>query len=381
GSPPWTPPNPLTVQRRAYALMQGQEDPMPPAQQIGAGRFTLNLLQTIDACLAVSHSSRLSDCTDLMYALNPEVVEPPAVQPQTTSKAPIVAVNRGITTGQKRTPAAASGKGPQNRSYAVWVLVALSLMIVIGIFGYAITRDTAEELFQRGRTSATSPPAATDAPRDTAEELFQRGRTYAEGLGVPQNYREAVRLYRQSADQGNAEAQVSLGNMYSWGRGVSQNDGEAVRLYRQSADQGNAYAQFRLGYMYFWGRGVPQNYREAVRLYRLSADQGNAYAQFRLGYMYFWGRGVPQNDREAVRWYRLSAEKGLGRAQTNLGLMYVNGRGVIRDYIRAYAWLNLAAAAGHVVAAQSRSDVSSMMTAGQIAEAQRLSAELLDAEE
>jgi len=146
GSPPWTPPNPLTVQRRAYALMQGQEDPMPLAQQIGARRFTRNLLQTIDACLAVSHSSRLSGCTDLMYALNPEVVEPPAVQPQTTSKAPIIAVTRGITTGQKRTPAAESRKGPRNRSYAVWVLLALSLIIVIGIFGYAITRDAAQDL-------------------------------------------------------------------------------------------------------------------------------------------------------------------------------------------------------------------------------------------
>jgi len=45
---------------------------------------------------------------------------------------------------------------------------------------------------------------------------------YNEGLGVPQDYKEAVRLYRLAAEQGHAEAQYNLGQMYRQGLGVPQ---------------------------------------------------------------------------------------------------------------------------------------------------------------
>ena len=45
---------------------------------------------------------------------------------------------------------------------------------------------------------------------------------YARGLGVPQDYAEAVRWYRLAADQGHASAQVGLGSMYINGEGVPQ---------------------------------------------------------------------------------------------------------------------------------------------------------------
>ena len=58
---------------------------------------------------------------------------------------------------------------------------------------------------------------------------------------------------------------------------------EAVRLYRLSAEQGDAKAQFNLGNRYYNGQGVPQDYKEAVKWYRLSAEQGVAQAQYNLG--------------------------------------------------------------------------------------------------
>ena len=45
---------------------------------------------------------------------------------------------------------------------------------------------------------------------------------YKNGQGVPQDYKEVVRLYRLSAEQGDAEAQSSLGVMYCKGKGVPQ---------------------------------------------------------------------------------------------------------------------------------------------------------------
>ena len=67
---------------------------------------------------------------------------------------------------------------------------------------------------------------------------------------------------------------------------------EAVRLFRLSAEQGNKFAQNILGRMYDEGQGVLQDYEEAIRLFRLSAEQGHDAAQYNLGVMYSNGKGV-----------------------------------------------------------------------------------------
>ena len=85
---------------------------------------------------------------------------------------------------------------------------------------------------------------------------------------------------------------------------------EAVRLYRLSAKQGDADAQYNLGWMYDNGQGVPQDYKEAVRLYRLSAKQGDVDAQYNLGVAYDNGQGVPQDYVLAHMWFNLSVYNG-----------------------------------------------------------------------
>ena len=114
---------------------------------------------------------------------------------------------------------------------------------------------------------------------------------------------------RQRANAGDADAQNDLGLMYYNGEGVPQDYVEAVRWYRLSADQGLAAAQLNLGVMYDRGRGVPQDYVEAVRWYRLAVDQGFAAAQYNLGFMYDRGRGVPLDYVEALKWVTLAAAR------------------------------------------------------------------------
>ena len=45
---------------------------------------------------------------------------------------------------------------------------------------------------------------------------------YEKGIGVPQDDKEAVRLYRLAAEQGYADAQGNLGVMYVFGKGVTK---------------------------------------------------------------------------------------------------------------------------------------------------------------
>jgi TPR repeat protein len=74
----------------------------------------------------------------------------------------------------------------------------------------------------------------------------------------------AVQLWQPLGEQGNASVQYSLGSIYYEGRkGVPQDYTEAVRWWRLSAEQGLAEAPANLGVMYDNGRGVPQDYAEA----------------------------------------------------------------------------------------------------------------------
>ena len=98
----------------------------------------------------------------------------------------------------------------------------------------------------------------------------------------------------------------------------AKNYTEALRCYRQAADQGDPEGQVRLGNMYYDGKGVAKDYAEAVKWYRMAADQGYAWGQKNLGLSYEFGEGVKQDYAEAVKWYRNSAEHNYDKGQNNL---------------------------------------------------------------
>jgi len=120
---------------------------------------------------------------------------------------------------------------------------------------------------------------------------------------------ETARLFR-AAKAGDARAQYRIGARYYYGTGVPQNYAEAVRWYRQSAGQGNASAQYALGYCYYHGCGVAQDKSEAARWFRKAADQGYAWAETILGYMCSTGEDVPRDYAEGTRLFHKAAEQG-----------------------------------------------------------------------
>jgi S1-C subfamily serine protease/uncharacterized protein YecT (DUF1311 family) len=173
--------------------------------------------------------------------------------------------------------------------------------------------------------------AAIASPFTEGYEAWQRG-----------DYTEALKRYREGAEQGDAASQNALAASYYLGRGVPQDYAEAVKWYRKAAEQGDAGSQYLLGAMYAQGKGVPRDDAQAAKWYRKAAEQGEAEAQRYLGSMYYTGNAVPKDATEAVKWWRRAAEQGLAGAQYILGTMYAKGEGVPRDYVEAYKWIDLA---------------------------------------
>ena len=116
-----------------------------------------------------------------------------------------------------------------------------------------------------------------------------------------------------------------------------------VTFMRDSAEHGDATAQVNLGFWYAAGRGVPQDYAQAVAWYRKAADGGDARAEYLLGALYHDGHGVPKDYVQAAAWYLKAAAQGLAPAQVTLGVAYLAGEGVPQSYSESYFWLKVAA--------------------------------------
>ena len=73
-------------------------------------------------------------------------------------------------------------------------------------------------------------------------------------LPIPR-WAEAVQYYRRAAEQGNADAVAALGHAYANGLGVEQNNKTAVKLLTRAAEAGHPSGLYGLGYMYLTGNG------------------------------------------------------------------------------------------------------------------------------
>lgn len=134
--------------------------------------------------------------------------------------------------------------------------------------------------------------------------------------GLTENNSKAMELLIATATKGNVWSQYDLGEIYLGESAIDdipQNYKEAVKWFKLSADQGNTFAQGYMGDCYYKGLGVEKNYSEAVKWYRKAATDaefpiGSAMRQLSICYRY--GRGVPQDEAIANEWSKKAAEKG-----------------------------------------------------------------------
>ena len=114
-------------------------------------------------------------------------------------------------------------------------------------------------------------------------------------------------------------------------------------------------------------------------LKRFGEEPGAEIFLFYLGQRYDKGKGVLQDHKEAFRWFMKAAERGHAAAQTNVGVKYYNGNGTLQDHAKAHIWFNLAAANGNEAGKEYRDLSAEEMTSDQIADAQKMAREMVDA--
>ena len=123
-------------------------------------------------------------------------------------------------------------------------------------------------------------------------------------------YEATAKALRQSAEKGDVSAQFRLGQLYDEGVGVPQNSRQAKEWFEKAAKQGHVGAQINLGTLYLQGEGAPQSAQMALFWFEQAAGQGDALAFAKLGWMSEQGRGVVQDFIQAHKWYNLAAANG-----------------------------------------------------------------------
>lgn len=143
---------------------------------------------------------------------------------------------------------------------------------------------------------------------------------------------------RQTALNGDPQAQFELGQMYEYGRGVPQDYQEALKHYTTAAERGLAQAEYSIGLLYEHGRGVEANATTAADWYNRASEKGDTWAMNNLAMLFSYGKGVEISEERANELYLRAANLGHFQAQYNLGARYASGRGFDVDLVTAYFW-------------------------------------------
>ena len=230
------------------------------------------------------------------------------------------------------------------------------LFLFISFFSISATTAQAQfvasvlesETFTKNYTQFSKRKLLKLVSEGDAEAQYQLGLMYEKGQGVEQDYKEAVKRYKQAAKSGHTQAQFNLAQIHY---SIYKNHAEAIKGYTKAAYAGNAEAQFKLGLMHEFGQGVEQDYSKSYEWYRRAAKQKHAASMYRIGVAYENGQGVQQYYLNAQLHYERAAEAGNVDAQLKLGQMYAEGNeDVKKDIEKSIKWYTQAASNKSVTA-------------------------------
>jgi len=214
---------------------------------------------------------------------------------------------------------------------------------------------TTEELFLKGLEyyHQNNFVEAVKCFRQGAEEgdptcQYNLGVAYNSGKGVIQDYEQAKVWLLKATENDFAPAYTLLGHMREKGLGMDVNEEDALWFYRVASSKGDAIGLYSAGVMFLEGRGTDKNYNMAFQHFLYSAKNRDTPAgtYFYLGLCYEKGYGTDVNMALAIQNYEQSARMGDAAAKRNLGLCYLLGKGVKQDSIKALYWTEQAAKGG-----------------------------------
>ncbi|OCN00414.1 hypothetical protein A7X67_16245 [Clostridium sp. W14A] len=208
-------------------------------------------------------------------------------------------------------------------------------------------------------------PPATPHPYIEWSDRYKQAREFLYGKDdMEPDLAQALRLFQEEADAGNALAMHDLGRMYADGLGIEADAGISFTWYEKALTafyeiemgKSHRYVEYRIGKMHAAGHGIDQDYEEAAGWFEESASENYKYAQYSLAGLYYRGQGVELNYNTAFALYQKAARQHFPYASYELAKMYRDGIGTAKDHDAAAACFREAFLGFQQLEAQSRDD-------------------------
>lgn len=213
------------------------------------------------------------------------------------------------------------------------------------------------------------------ADQGDMQAQFALGVCFLYGDGVEKNYDMALKYFQLASNQGHISALYALATCYKDGHGVIKDERKAFEYLKkaadkgyepaineiakykeitplqEAADKGDAQSQLRLAERYMTGNGVVKDLDKAIEYYKKAADQNNITAEYALACYY----NEKRNFLIASKYYKKAADKGDAKSQYMLGTYYEYGLALPQNDDKALEYYKKAANQG---------DISAMFAAG-----------------
>jgi TPR repeat protein len=155
--------------------------------------------------------------------------------------------------------------------------------------------------------------SADEGWRDAIQELENE---YINGSKIPtQYYKVTLKFYEER------HGQYSRFAMAEYYHHTKYDYKKAMSLYVELAEEQFGQAINAIGFMYLRGQGVVRDYKMAVKYFKMSK-----YGYNNLGYMYQEGFGVKANMDTAIKYYKLAIEDKNLNGIDNLVQVYMRYR-------------------------------------------------------
>ncbi len=129
---------------------------------------------------------------------------------------------------------------------------------------------------------------------------------YANGKGVKQDYKLAMKYFQKAANLGDPRGLFYVGIMYSTGDGCRRNSGRAADYFRRAVQAGGDEALASLAKCYLMGDGVKADVARGLELLRTGVEKEQYSCCYMLALCYYEGKYVPRDIRQTQELLRLA---------------------------------------------------------------------------
>ena len=140
------------------------------------------------------------------------------------------------------------------------------------------------------------------------------GHHFIKGDIVPQNYKVAFDFYEQAMQHGETIAKRELAWAYLVGAekaGIESDEKKAVRLFKESADEGDNFSKLMYATFFkeddIFAKCIDKSDEKALELYIKAGEEGDPLGWYNAGRMYLEGKSIPHDREKANEMFKKAA--------------------------------------------------------------------------